>query len=373
MRASYGARSAYDARMHEETDDAQVDGDIASVSARVTGTVAKVLVKDNQVVAAGDVLATLETEELRIALDQARAGLGEAEALLRVEDPSVAAAETSTAASVELAKAESAAAAADLSAAAAERQRFAAQLAQAEAAKGLAARELARTKDLVEAGASTRSDLEAKTAAFDAASAAVDATKQALQAASDKIGSSRARGVAAASKQSEATTNAPRLVDAKKAQLDVRKATVAAAKARVERAELDLSHAKIVAPFAGVVGRRSVASGDHVVPGQALFAITRVDDLWVTANFRETQIRAMEPSQRVTVHVDALDRDFTGTVESLAGATGSRFALLPPENASGNYVKVVQRVPVRIHLDDNQPFAERLRPGMSVEPKVRVR
>ncbi len=129
----------------------------------------------------------------------------------------------------------------------------------------------------------------------------------------------------------------------------------------------------MTAPVAGIIGKRSVNVGDRVQPGQQLMSLTQNGELWVTANFRETQVERMKPGQAVSVHVDALDRDYDGSVESFAGATGSRFSLLPPENATGNYVKVVQRLPVRIGLKPGQPDMERLRPGMSAEPKVRVR
>ncbi len=134
-----------------------------------------------------------------------------------------------------------------------------------------------------------------------------------------------------------------------------------------------MGYTKIVAPVGGIVGRKSMSVGDRVAPGQQVVAISGVDGLWVTANFRETQLRDMRPGQPVHVHVDALDLDLHGAIESLAGATGSRFSLFPPENASGNYVKVVQRIPVRISLDPGQPGMDRLRPGLSVEPEVLVR
>ena len=123
----------------------------------------------------------------------------------------------------------------------------------------------------------------------------------------------------------------------------------------------------------GIIGKRSVNVGDRVQPGQQLMSLTQNGELWVTANFRETQIERMKQGQQASVHVDAIDRDYDGVVDSFAGATGSRYSLLPPENATGNYVKVVQRIPVRIKLQPGQPGMERLRPGMSAEPKVRVR
>src|SRR5438874_1088161 len=150
-------------------------------------------------------------------------------------------------------------------------------------------------------------------------------------------------------------------------------ADLEAARRDLDQAQLNLGYAKVVAPVAGIVGKRSVNVGDRVQPGQQLMSLTQNGELWVTANFRETQIERMRQGQHASVHVDAIDRDYEGIVESFAGATGSRYSLLPPENASGNYVKVVQRIPVRIKLEQGQPEMERLRPGMSAEPKVRVR
>ena len=132
------------------------------------------------------------------------------------------------------------------------------------------------------------------------------------------------------------------------------------------------SSARLRTPVAGIVARKAVSVGDMVSPGQAIAAVSQTGNVWVTANYRETQLRRMHAGQRATIHVDALSRDFGGLVESLGGATGSRVSVFPPENATGNYVKVVQRIPVRIRLDAGQPELDRLRPGMSVVPKVRV-
>ena len=152
----------------------------------------------------------------------------------------------------------------------------------------------------------------------------------------------------------------------------MRQAALDAAKAQLAQAELNLSYAKITAPVGGVVGKKAVDLGDHVAPGQQILAISQIENPWVTANFRETQLKEMHPGQTAIVHVDSIDADLHGTIESIGGATGSRYSVLPPENASGNYVKVVQRIPVRIKLDPGQPGLDRLRPGMSVEPKVRL-
>ena len=170
----------------------------------------------------------------------------------------------------------------------------------------------------------------------------------------------------------EVRENAPRQVDSRRATFAYRQANLALAQAQERQAELNLGYAVVRTPVAGIVARKSVNVGDTVAPGQTLAAVTQTEDLWVTANFRETQLRRMHVGQRATIHVDALDRDLRGAVESLGGATGSRVSVFPPENATGNYVKVVQRIPVRLRFDAGQPDLDRLRPGMSVEPKVRV-
>jgi membrane fusion protein (multidrug efflux system) len=168
-------------------------------------------------------------------------------------------------------------------------------------------------------------------------------------------------------------SNAPRQVATRTASLGVRQAALELAQAQEAEAETNLSYVRIVAPVTGIVAKKSIAVGDHVSPGQQIVAIAQTDDFWVTANYRETQLELMHPGQPATIHVDALGETLTGSVESLGGATGSRLSVLPPENAAGNYVKVVQRIPVRIHFDAGQPSIDRLRIGMSVEPAVRVR
>ena len=140
----------------------------------------------------------------------------------------------------------------------------------------------------------------------------------------------------------------------------------------MDSSKLNLSYTKIYASVAGIVMKRAAQVGAHVSAGQQLLTISQIDNLWITANFKETQLRRMRPGQRVTLHVDAIDRDFNGSIFTIGGATGSIASTLPPENATGNYVKVVQRVPVRINLDQNQEGHDRLRPGMSVSPTVRV-
>ena len=168
----------------------------------------------------------------------------------------------------------------------------------------------------------------------------------------------------------EARANEPRQLAIQRATVVNRQASAEAARAQREQAILNLSYSKVLAPVNGIIGDKTVEVGMQVTAGQELFAITQIDDLWITANFKETQVRRMKPHQAVTIRVDTLVQDFDGYVENLPGATGSKYSLLPPENATGNYVKVVQRLPVRIRFKAGQKNEERLRPGMSVEPKV---
>jgi membrane fusion protein (multidrug efflux system) len=347
------------ARRYEDTDDAQIDGDISAVSPRVAGTVLAVHVVDNQQVKAGQVLVEIDTADLEVALAQARASVAQAEAQLAAETPSVVITATANRATVQGADSDVETARTDLEAA--ERE-----LEQAEANDKLAQMQLDRSKRLLAGASIAQAEHDQRVATADVARAAVEAARR-------RLGGRRARLAAALVRQQEAHQNAPRQVVSREATVRVRQANLELARAQVKQAELNLGYARVVAPADGVVGRKSVNVGDRVQPGQQLMALTQTGDLWVTANFRETQVELMRAGQAATVHVDALSRDFDGTVESFGGATGSRYALLPPENATGNYVKVVQRIPVRIRLAPGQPGMERLRPGMSVEPKVKVR
>jgi len=347
------------ARKFEDTDDAQIDGNITAISARVPGTVIAVHVVDNQEVKPGDPLVDLDPGDLDVALAQARANVAQAQAAYEAENPSVAMTKTSNQAQVQSSEDDVADARADLLAA----QR---DLDQAEAQDRYAQSQRERAKKLVEAKTISPADYDQRVSAADVAKANFEAARQ-------RVAQKRAALSTAETRLKEARQNAPRQLVSREAGLQVRKANLELAKAQLRQAELNIGYTKITAPAAGIVGKKSVNVGERVQPGQQLLALTQIGDLWVTANFRETQIEGMKVGQPVEVHVDAIDKDYRGTVESFAGATGSRYSLLPPENASGNYVKVVQRVPVRIRLDPGQPGMERLRPGMSVEPKVRVR
>jgi membrane fusion protein, multidrug efflux system len=347
------------ARKFEDSDDAQVDGYITSVSPRVAGTVVRVLVDDNRSVKPGDLLVELDPADLEVAFAEARAAVAQAEAGIAAERPNVPITATSARAAVQAAEEEVANTQADLEAA----QR---DLDQAEANNRFAQLQKQRAAQLLASNTVPQAEFDQRATAADVAVATVAAARKRVDQKTAKLQQAQAR-------LTEARANAPRQLVAREAGLSVRQANLELARAQLRQAELNLSYAKVLAPVQGIVGKRSVNVGDRVQPGQQLMSLTQNGELWVTANFRETQIKLMQPGQPASVHVDALDRNYDGSVDSFAGATGSRFSLLPPENASGNYVKVVQRLPVRINLKQGQPEMDRLRPGMSVEPKVRVR
>ena len=347
------------ARKFEDTDDAQVDGYITAVSSRVPGTVLRVLVEDNQPVKQGDVLVELDAADLEVAAAQARAAVAQAQAAFAAEQPSVSITATSNRATVQSTEDEVANTEADLEAARRD-------LDQALASNRFAQQQKERASQLLASNTVPQAEFDQRASAADVAQAAVAAARKRVDQRQARLQTAQARLV-------EARANAPRQLVAREAGVSVRQANLELAQAQLHQAQLNLGYAKVVAPVAGIVGKRSVNVGDRVQPGQQLMSLTQNGELWVTANFRETQIERMRQGQHASVHVDAIDRDYEGIVESFAGATGSRYSLLPPENASGNYVKVVQRIPVRIKLEQGQPEMERLRPGMSAGPKVRVR
>jgi membrane fusion protein (multidrug efflux system) len=360
-------------RHFEATDDAQIDGTISNVSPRISGHVMSVYVVENQSVKQGDVLADIDPTDLQIALDQARAQVAVAQAQLEAEDPSVPITLSSNESALASAGSDVAAAQAALSAAHNEVEQLTAQLAQAEANDRTAQLEKERSQKLIAQGAIAQADFDQWLNAAAASRANVDALRQSLAAARDRVVQQQAQMVALRSHLVEIRTNAPRRVATQKASVIGRKAALDLANAQLAQAERNFSYAKIVAPVTGIVAKKAIAVGDYVAPGQEVVAISATQSYWVTANFRETQLEPMQPGQPVRIHVDALGTDLTGAVESVGGATGARLSVFPPENAAGNYVKVVQRIPVRIRIDPGQSGVERLRIGMSVEPTVTVR
>jgi len=339
----------------ESTDDAQLEGNIVPVAARVGGAVVAVRVVDNQQVEAGTTLVELDPADYKVAVARAEAELADAEAAARAAARNVPVVSGSTEGDAAAARAFVVAARQDADAQAARKR-------EAEATFARAASDLERAARLVKKDEISRQQYDAAVAAEAAARAAVDAARAAVAASAERVRQAEAR---------------ERVADAERGQVDVVDARAAAAlalvgqkRAALEQAKLNLSYATIKAAVGGVVSKKSVQPGQVVAPGQPLLALVPLDDVWVVANFKENQLRRMRPGQRASVHVDAYGRDYEGRVESVGGATAAKFSLLPPENATGNFVKVVQRVPVKIVLDPGQDAERRLRPGLSVVPTV---
>jgi membrane fusion protein, multidrug efflux system len=294
---------------YEATDDAQIDGHIAPISSRIAGTISRVYVKDTQMVEGGQLIAEIDPRDEQAAVDNARANL--AQALAQVES------------------------------ARADYQAALSKIREDEAAGVLARNDASRSAALYGERVVAKADYDQKTSAA--------AVNQAV-VASDRASANSAQTVIASK---EAAANATQ--------------------AALNQALLNLGYTRIMAPMSGVVGKKSVEVGEQVEQGEQLLAIVPLNDIWVTANFKETQLRKIRPGQRVTIAVDATGTAYEGSVDGMAAASGDRYSLLPPENATGNYVKVVQRLPIRIRLEPGQDPMHRLRPGMSAEPTVWLR
>ena len=361
------------ARQFEETDDAQIDGNLSPIGTRVDGTVLKVYADNNQFVHVGDPLVDLDARDNQVRLDQAQAELAQAQSALSGARPNVPITEVQNTTNILSAKAELAGAQAAVAAAERDRDQAQAQVLRAEAANTRAQNDLVRYRLLAEKQEISKSDFDRYDSDARQQAANLDAAKAALLAAERTVDQRKAQREQAASRLTQTVKNAAPELSIRQASVEQQQANLESAQAQLEQAQLNVAYTRITAPVSGVVMKRSAQVGARVSSGQQLLTISEIGNLWVTANFKETQLLHMKPGQPTTIHVDALDRNFTGTVEAIGGATGSVASVLPPENATGNYVKVVQRIPVRIKLDPNQPGLDRLRPGMSVEPEVRVR
>jgi membrane fusion protein, multidrug efflux system len=360
------------ARHFEDTDDAQVDGNLSPIGARINGTVVKVYVNNNQMVNAGDPLVDLDPCDYKVALDEAKAQVAQAASQLAAQAPNVPITEVQNQTNIVSAQADVANVTAAIAAAQRDRDQAAAQVVQQEAANARAQRDLERYNILFQKEEVSKSDYDQYATNAKQQTANLVALQSALQAAERKIDEQKAQLDQANSRLMESQQTADPQLRSRRATVEQQRAALQNAEAQFEQAQLDLGYTKIVAPVAGIVLKRAAQVGLRVTNGQQLLTISQVHDVWITANFKETQLRRMRPGQRATIHVDALDGDFTGSVYTIGGGTGSIASTLPPENATGNYVKVVQRIPVRINFSLNQDGLDRLRPGMSVEPKVRV-
>jgi membrane fusion protein (multidrug efflux system) len=344
----------------ESTDDAQVNGHLIQVSSRIAGQVAKVYVDENQVVKAGDLIAELDPSDYKVAVENAEAALASAQANAAAANVNVPITTVNTGSN--LSAADSNVTGSHAAVVQAEEQL---EAAQANNIKAQA--DLERYKPLVVKDVISKQQ-------FDAAVAAADAARHLEEAASEGVRVARERESQAKAGLKFAQT-APEQVTAQKARARQAQAMVQQAQAQLDMARLNLSYTRIVAPAAGIITRKSVEINQNVAPGQNLMMLVSLEGLWVTANFKETQLRHMFAGQPVEIDVDSTGKTYHGKVTQIGGATGSVLSLFPPENATGNYVKVVQRVPVRIdftNLAGEDPNHE-LRPGLSVEPKVSVK
>jgi membrane fusion protein (multidrug efflux system) len=359
---------------YESTDDAQIEGHLDSVSARISGTVTYInpQVANNQLVEAGTLLMELDPRDYAAELEHAKANLDTSAAEARSAQVTIPIVDASAFGQLHSAEAarEQALAIVD-----SERANLVAaqhKLRQDEALYARAERDRVRYGALVEKHEISRSDYDARETEATAAAQAVEADRAAIISREQKIAEARSL-VVQREAQIEAARIAPQQVTGARAKSESAGGHLEQARADLHTAQLNLSYTKLYAPVSGVIGRKTVELGHRVQPGQGLLVIVPLDDIWITANFKETQLKRIRPGQSVTIRVDAFGRDYKGKVESLAGAAGPLFSLFPPENATGNYVKVVQRFPVRIRLDKDQDAEHLLRPGMSVEPTVDLR
>src|SRR5215469_10949303 len=370
----------------ESTDDAQIDGTIVPVSSRVGGYVTEVRVGDQQYVRGGDLLMQLDKRDYGVAVARAQANLADAQAALKGAQNSVPVASISTTSA--LSGARSAREDAAVGVSWAEQQLGAAQarlgvaeanVRVAQANQNKAAQDAGRYKVLVDKDEVSKQSYDQVVAVAQAAEATVDAqqagvaeARQNVTAAEKAVDQARAK-LRQAEAAVEGATVGPEQVKLAEAGVAVAAAQIDQKKADLDQAQLNLGYATIQAPVEGVVGRKAVEPGQNIAAGQQLMSIVNLNDIWVTANFKETQLKDMTIGQKVDIEVDGNGRVYTGRVERISGASGARFSLLPPENATGNFVKVVQRIPVRISIDPGQNSDHALRPGMSVTPKVHIR
>ncbi|MFL6299387.1 MAG: HlyD family efflux transporter periplasmic adaptor subunit [Terriglobales bacterium] len=341
--------------IRESTDDAQIEGDIIPISARVGGTVQRVLFDDNQYVEAGAILVTIDQADYKIALDRAEADLADAQAGAQAAKANIPITSTTTASQTETARANLVAAQRDVEAAQS-------RVAEAQANEQKAAADLERYRQLVQKDEVPRQTYETAVATEASTRAVLDSSHAAVAVAQSKVLQAEA--------QLRSAGTAPQQIEVTRGRAGSAAASVMKSTAAVEQARLNLEYTTVRAPVSGIVSKKSVQPGQVISPGQPLVALVPTQNMWVVANFKETQLKNMHPGQSATIHVDAYGRDYKGHVDSFGGATAARFSLLPPENATGNYVKVVQRVPVKIVFEKDQDPEHRLRPGLSVTPTV---
>jgi membrane fusion protein, multidrug efflux system len=368
----------------ESTDDAQVDGHITPVASKIYGRVARVLIDDNQAVKAGQTLVQIDPADYQAAVDQAKAALAQAEGEARSAGVDVPRTSETVNSGSSNAQAQLSGTQADLARAQATYEQAGTAdlaVAQANVEKSRANAELAkadleRYKPLMEKGEISKQQYDAAKANADATASALVADQQRLAQATRNVDISRAQLEAAKAHVDQASAGVAsaeadkKRVAIRSADAQAKLAAVDRARAQLDAAQLNLSYCNIIAPVDGVATHKSVEPGQIVQAGQGLLVVVPLESVWVTANFKETQLRNMKPGQKAYVKVDTYGKTFSGHLDSIAGATGAVLSLLPPENATGNYVKVVQRIPVKIVLDPIPPDVAVLRPGMNVDATV---
>ena len=358
---------------YENTDDAFVDGHTDPIATRINGTVANVYVENTYRVKKGQLLLQLDPRDNQVAKEQADAAYDQAQAAIRAQQPQVPV--TSTQQREQAVESDLNVVRSEAQVRQNEEQYLAtvANLHEAEANQANADREEQRYRKLVAKDEVSYEQYDQRLTQRDAQAAQVAARRQQAEAAKRTVQQSEAQLGQARAQAKRDRENLPRQVEIQKQTLQQRIASAASSKAQADQAELNLQYTRIYAPEDGIIGDKQVQVASRVTSGQEMFALTQTNDIWVTANFKETQIRKMRKGQSVRIAVDALGETFDGYIEDLPGGTGAIYSLLPPENATGNYVKVVQRLPVRIRFKPGQRDADRLTPGMSVEPKVLFR
>ena len=360
----------------EDTDDAQVDGNLYQVSARVAGQVVKVYVDEEQPVKAGQLIAEIDPSDYQVALEQAQANLANSKAEYVQATANVPITNVSVRTTVTTSGQDVQSNSASVAQSQANAQAMQARILQAQANALKAQTDVDRYTPLVKRDVISKQQYDAAVATATAQQAQVDEAQRDAAGAQQQVLSAQQRLASSQAQQAQNQKNAPRQIAVQQARATAAEASIKQAQAQVDQAQLNLNYTKIVAPVDGIISRKNVAVGDNLSVGQSLLTVVPLSDLWVTANFKETQLRGMEKGQKVDIKVDALGgRHFTGQVTEIGGATGSRLSLFPPENATGNYVKVVQRIPVRIDFTNltQENKDDALRAGMSVEPDVRVK
>ncbi len=355
----------------ESTDDAQIEGHLDTVSSRISGTVVYINpdIENNKFVKAGTLLLELDPHDYEAELEHATASLETRAAEARVAQVAVPIADAGAFGQLHSLEAARDEAAANVETEQANLEVLQRRMQVDQETAARAERDRVRYQGLVEKHEISRSEYDARETEAATSSKAVETDRAAIVAGQRKVTQARA-AVSQREAQIEGARTAPQQVASAKTHVDATAGQIQLAKADIHTANLNLSYTRIYAPASGIVGRKTVELGHRIQPGQGLMVIVPMDDIWITANFKETQLKRMHPGQAVTIHVDTFDRDYKGHVESLPGAAGPLFSLFPPENSAGNYVKVVQRFPVRIRLNSDQDPEHQLRPGMSVEPDV---